>query len=178
MLSNEVTLRKIPSPAMSESESWPISELGARTTADWHTEANERSYQIRLGPRIVRIETTTAELPKWLLGVVAELNKIADLPSNWDSYDALPVPQRTLEHALQVIAQLMDIDTLPPQVGATVDGGVEFEWHRNGMDLEVQILAPFQVHMYFFDEELNEEREESIGANLEVIRPYLGRLTK
>lgn len=178
MLNVEPALRESTTPALSENDSWPTLESGAGTSADWHDEANERSFQTRLGSQIVRIETRSNGIPEWLVGVIADLNSIARLPENWDSYGARRIPQRTLEHALQVIANLMDVGTPPPQVGATVAGGVEFEWNQHNGELEVQILTPYQVHAYFYNEETNEEWEDdNVGLNVDLIRPYLRHLS-
>lgn len=156
----------------------PVPEGRREVTADWVGEEGHHSFRVRLGRATVRIDTTRHTLPDWLLEVVRDLNRIVLLPPNWDSYGALPIDQPTLEHALHVIVKIMDDDIPLPQVGATVRGGVEFEWHIDGKDLEIQVGRPFEVHAYFHDEQKPEDEwEEDIGVNLDVLETYIDCLT-
>lgn len=162
----------------SESDSLPVSDRRTSGSADWLGEEGQRSFLIRIGRSIVRIETSYPGVPDWLTGVVTDLNRVANLPPNWDSYGALAVGQRTLEHALHVVVALMDVGVPVPQVGATVEGGVEFEWHSDSRDLEIQVEGPLQVRAYYFDaEDAAEEWEDEIGIELDRLKPYLERLS-
>ena len=163
---------------LSETDSLPASDRHTSGSAEWHGEEGQRSFQIRIGRSNVRIETSFPGVPDWLTGVVTELNRVANLPPNWDSYGALAVGQRTLEHAFHVVVALMDVRNPVPQVGATVKGGVEFEWHSDGRDLEIQVEGPLQVHAYFYDENVAEEWEDEIDIELDRIKPYLDRLSR
>ncbi len=161
-------------PILSETDSLPVEQTAQN--ADWLAEEGKQSYQVKFGRSTVRFETNYLEVPGWLLGAVADLNRVAELPADWDSYGALPIDQRTLEHALYVIVSLMDDDSPPPQIGATVRGGVEFEWHSDDKDLEIQVEGPFQVYGYFCHEKADEEWEEEIGIDLDRLKPYLRRI--
>lgn len=62
------------------------------------------------------------------------------LPKNWDSYGALPVNENTVDNALKWICSVKT-DTMPlPEVVPTVRGGVQFEWHFKGGDIEVSFV--------------------------------------
>lgn len=168
--------RDDPIPMLSDADSLPVADRRADRDADWLAEEGKQSFQVKLGRSTVRIGITHLQVPGWLMGVVADLNRVAELPANWDSYGALPIDQRTLEHALYVIVSLMDADSPRPQIGATVRGGVEFEWHSDDKDLEIQVERPFQVHGYFCHDLADEEWEDNIGIDLDRLRPYLRRL--
>ena len=43
-------------------------------------------------------------------------------------------------------------DTLEPTVVPTSKGSVQLEWHEHGIDLEVEILSPYRIHVSFEDE--------------------------
>ncbi len=167
-----------PESMFTDTDFAPVSEDRRGITADWVGEEEYRSFHVRLGCAVVRIETDLLTLPDWLVSLLRDLNSIAFLPPDWDSYGALPITQQILEHAFDVIVKLMDEDTPLPEVGATVRGGVEFEWHIDGKDLEVQVESPFKVHAYFYDQQKPEDEwEEDIGVNLSVLEPYIHRLT-
>ena len=65
------------------------------------------------------------------------LTKIAKLPANWDSYGALPIDPRAIESARKLITALSH----PPQIVPTTEGGIQLEWHRDGIDFDLVIPA-------------------------------------
>lgn len=169
--------RDQPTANLADTDSLPIMQ-DRRHGGEW-SEEQYRRFRVPLGRAYVEIETSRNNLPDWLISILRELNRIAVLPSNWDSYGAVPIGQRTLEHALDVIRKIMDEKrVLPtPQTGATASGGVGFEWHFGGKDLEIEIEAPFKVHAYFYNERTGEEREDDIGTDLKLLDPILDRMT-
>ena len=58
-----------------------------------------------------------------------ELKRLADLGPNWDGYKAPPLDTSTIERAQ---AFLDNMSTVPLS-----NGGVQFEWHMRGLDLEI-----------------------------------------
>ena len=139
-----------------------------------------RTFVVRLGKSSVHIQAQWQELPNWLTDVIQGMNRVAALNPNWDSYGARPVNQRTLEYAFEVIMKFQgENPTLRvPQIGATVTGGVEFEWHGGGRDLEIQIEAPYRISAFFEDEHTSEDWEGPVGPELAEIQEYLGRISE
>ena len=149
-------------PKVSESSTW-----GNKQT-------NEAEYkqtiETRLGGQKVKIETKSQDI-EWIRYGIEELNRISRLQSNWDSYNADPVNQRTLEHALDVYLKLVGHRVVinAPQISAPVTGGVELLWHRGQKGLEVEIEAPLQVLSYFYDEETGEDDQQNVGIDLDTV---------
>ncbi|MEK6527117.1 MAG: hypothetical protein AABZ22_09610, partial [Nitrospirota bacterium] len=51
--------------------------------------------------------------------------------------------------ALEVLVKILDDDAPVPRIGPTARGGVVMEWHRNGIDLEIETLSPWRFSVAF-----------------------------
>ena len=45
-------------------------------------------------------------------------------------------------------------------------GGIQIEWHRKGWDIEIEISAPNQMHIYQHEIASGDEEEFDLGADL------------
>jgi hypothetical protein len=81
----------------------------------------------------------TSNVPPWLPGVVDQLQELSHLPPNWDSYGGQPVKARSLRKALVVLSMVMGENSEPPWIVPLPDGGIQFEWHRPELELEITI---------------------------------------
>ena len=52
---------------------------------------------------------------------------------------------------LQVLNDVMDASIPTPQIVPTADGGVQVEWHQNGLDIELFAAAPYECELYVHD---------------------------
>src|SRR5262249_2651943 len=89
--------------------------------------------------------------PRWEAVVVPALVKFAGLPIGWDSYGAPPPRRDAGLFALEILQSVMRPRTPPPQVIPSSAGGIQLEWHENGIDLELHITAPYQWELWFQD---------------------------
>ena len=128
------------------------SASGASATAAWDDHDYRNRYEVRLGTKTVHLLSSAGTLPAWLSAVARGLNRAYKLPANWDSYGAVPVFRPVLKHALAVILNVMTDRYPVPQINATPSGGICFEWHRLGRDVEIEIDENLRVEGYFFDE--------------------------
>ena len=101
------------------------------------------------------------------------------MPVNWDSYGAKKVDQQTLEGAIEVLFHLMEGQSVLPQISASVDGGVEFEWHAPGIGLEIEVRASSMVHAYFYDDDrpIDEWEDDVLWRDDVRLRAYIDRVT-
>ena len=65
-----------------------------------------------------------------------ERNTLKDLPSGWDSYKGKPITSASIAGAEKWLSMVRGSD---PQITPTNSGGVQFEWHEQGIDFEVEI---------------------------------------
>lgn len=94
------------------------------------------------------IPWTDYHYPEWFRTSVKCLWALSKLDADWDSYGSPPIEVNCLEIAamfLDIVAQ-----RFPPQphIGPVPDGGVQVEWHYNGIDLEVE-FSPGDSILFF-----------------------------
>lgn len=77
-------------------------------------------------------------VPARLAQTIYELNRLAWLPVNWNSYGAIPVRPDAIRSAIRVLAHDV-LEVPPPTVTPTARGGVQLEWGRGDDGVEVEI---------------------------------------
>lgn len=122
------------------------------------------------------LEFTDPPAP-WLIGLLRELSQIGQLEGNWDSYGSLPPDPQCAVAAATLLLALIGPDTPHPQIVPTSRGGVQFEWHRAGADLEIDIESPTRVHVYFEDQRDDKVVERTLSDNLLPLVPLLERIS-
>lgn len=117
--------------------------------------------------------------PGWVEPVAWRVLEILDLQENWDSYGARPVEHDSAARVLDTLAVTMPEDGPPPSLVPTAQGGIQVEWHINGIDLEVEFEPDSQVmDLWFRDIALGEERELTLGqTELHELRTYIEVIT-
>lgn len=74
--------------------------------------------------------------------LLKQIDSFASLEANWDSYGAEQIDPGVIDHAkrlIRSIALLVPDHTPAPSVVPTSRGGVQFEWHIGGVDVEIEI---------------------------------------
>lgn len=71
--------------------------------------------------------------PVWARGLDERLRKFMAFPANWDTYGGVP-----LKPEIAAIAATM---LTPPAIVPTADGGIQFEWHRHQLYVEITIYG-------------------------------------
>jgi len=69
-----------------------------------------------------------------------KLMELSLLKDNWDSYGGKPMAELALAEANHFINAFKAIGAVDPFICPCSNGGVQLEWHRNGYDLEMEIL--------------------------------------
>ena len=104
--------------------------------------------------------TATEPLPGWLTQTDQALQELLCLPPNWNSYGAQPISPDNVTAAKDLLRAIVRPETPQPSVVPTVSGGVQLEWHTGGIDLEIEIQAPGQLHVWLKDPQENRSIEE------------------
>ena len=85
----------------------------------------------------------SATEPAWLLKAKYDLNRLANLPENWDSYGSPSLAVELLSNAEDFLDALNAEDIHPPFVAPVSGGGIQFEWSNQDRDLEVEFVEPY-----------------------------------
>lgn len=116
-------------------------------------------------------------LTDWFGPILEQICKLGELRENWDSYGGRPVNPYCAEAAISLLLLVLERDTPAPAVVPTNRGGLQIEWHRGGMDVEVEIQSPSRFHLVVDDQRSGEQREEVITSNLKPLISVLEKLT-
>jgi len=95
--------------------------------------------------------------------VLDALQRLAALPPGWDSFGSKPLHAAAVRRLLSLAPVLLPPDGPEPSVIPTRHGGVQLEWHRSGVDLEVEVPPSDPITFLYADATAQEERE-GIGA--------------
>jgi len=98
----------------------------------------------------------------WLHDALNEINKLINLPQNWDSYGAIPISGDNAIAAIDLLMTVMKDETPRPAFIPTNQGSVQLEWHTGGIDLEIEILSPHRFFLSFENSNTGETIEKEI----------------
>lgn len=105
-----------------------------------------------------------------------KLVELLELPGGWNSYNAKPITRENVSFALSLLAEVMRKNTPMPHVVPKVRGGVRLEWHRQGMDIEIDIDSPERVS-FFADNLQGTEEPVEQALDVNVLAKWVGQLS-
>jgi hypothetical protein len=115
---------------------------------------------------------------RWEVEVVRQLVRLAGFPDNWDSYGAVRLKKDAGLFALEILQKIMRPRTPIPQIVPTSNGGVQLEWHEKGIDLEINILAPYECELWYRDHQTQTPPQSLEFSNdFSALRDPIGQLT-
>lgn len=150
------------------------------TERDWRPKkapavVGRHSIRIHCIPRRGATSTESEPAP-WLQAAADRVADLLILPENWDSYGAKQVNVELAVSALNLLTQIMRDGTPVPSIVPTNSGGIQLEWHRNGVDLEIEVISARKFGVLFVDPASGEERDEVISSNLRTLARAIARL--
>jgi hypothetical protein len=135
---------------------------------------------VPLSVQFDRLNVTAAHLG-FFWPILNKICELGDLPPDWDSYGALPIDPETAAFGVGLLLNVLKPDDPVPAVVPTSRGGLMFEWHEGGIDLEIDVRSPFSIHVAFADgaheEEFESPQQQQIQDKLNVLRGRLGNAT-
>ncbi len=116
--------------------------------------------------RIAKVQIQSSVGPAWLAEVVARLERLR--PGHCEE----AVPDEVLVDALRALTEFLPLDAPAPAVAPTGQGGLQFEWHRGGWDVEVEF---HQADAYAWAENLTSGERWSgpLAEHLEDLRTMM-----
>ena len=114
--------------------------------------------------------------PQWLQPTIQRMLALPWDDGNWND-DARPTDPAAAAKLLILLVSTLD-DTAPtPTIVPTWRGGVQAEWHTNGVDLEIEVDPTEPAQYFFFSHADEEEYEEPVAGNLDQLVGLAGRLS-
>ena len=125
--------------------------------------------------RRMAVRAPRRELPAELLRALDRVIELFELPKGWNSHGAEPVSEAAFRQTVQFLATYLVEDVAGPVLVPTVRGGVQLEWHRQGVDIEVEVSPDGSVSWCADDRRTGEEFEAVLAGQEEAIRTWLRR---
>ena len=118
--------------------------------------------------------------PPWVTKAIDLLNTLLALDEDWDSYGARKVSMESASTAIKILLYIMEDDTPLPSIVPKTSGNVQLEWHRSGIDLEVEVTPSGKFSMFYEDERDNCENEflACSDRNLQLLFNYVDQITQ
>ena len=118
-----------------------------------------------------------ADTSCWVIPVLERLQAISELTDNWDGYGS-PAPEaQTLIAALEVLRQFIPASVATPSVAPTTTGGIQFEWHQGGWDIEIEVFPDGRAVAWGENLNMQETFHGSVEESREDLVLHLKQLT-
>jgi hypothetical protein len=118
-----------------------------------------------------------AEKPRWLESVETQIEELRGLPFGWDAFGAGPLRHDVLWFALSLLDTIMSDDTPPPHITPMSHEGIMLEWHRPGIDIEIEIERPGEAYVVFEDSTTGTSQSWTVKTNTRTLASPIERIT-
>ena len=136
-------------------------------------------YSDRSVPEKNNIRTLgSKQVPKWYRSVANNIYSIMSLNDNWDSYGADSISYSVAKATDDLLINIMQQETPPPQVVPSANGGIQLEWHDFGIDFEILVTSMSHAFVTFEDIDGGEtEWEGVVNYDLSKLVHYVNLIT-
>lgn len=108
--------------------------------------------------------------PPWLDVRRAQIDALADLPENWDSYGASPLSPDSISLAKAVLTALASVETVEePTVTASPDGNVALCWDNGERSLDVEVRPDGFLDYSYLNESQSISDAEGSTSDLDIL---------
>lgn len=112
----------------------------------------------------------------WMPEICQTLNRLCGLKDGWDGYKGVAVKFDCAMFAVQLLSTICDSSIDMPSIVPGSDGTLQVEWHYNQFDIEVDILAPYEVYAYRHDIEAGTEIEIPLTSDFSILKSWVDKL--
>ncbi len=109
----------------------------------------------------------------WVRELKGRLDDLCSLPRGWDGYAGQPVTFNVAQFAANLIERLCIDDVPAPQLVPGSDGTLQLEWHLNGYDIEIDVLAPLDVVATRYDHVSDIEDEIEVQSDFSELAQWV-----
>lgn len=112
----------------------------------------------------------------WHSRLMDRFNELTALPVGWDGYDGKPVSFQCASFAAAVLAKLFQNGVPAPSLVPGADGSLQIEWHRNGYDVELDVLDAQRVIAMRLNHQTQEEELLEVENDFSKIATWIAAL--
>ena len=125
--------------------------------------------------RRIAIRARSVDRPEQFRHAVGRVIELLQLPPGWNTHGAEPVSDVAFVRTVEFLSEYLAAGVAGPAVVPTVRGGIQLEWHRQGVDIEVEVDPDGSVSWCAEDRETGVELEASLAGHEEAVRQWLKR---
>ncbi len=148
-------------------------ETTVRVVSPTPSNSGSTGWGARL-PRIYSFSVQSAAAP-WIRDAVSKVSELTALRPDWDTYGANAVDAAAAARVAEFLLDHAFGDLSAPSVVPMTDGGLQLEWHRGGLNLEISFSST-EPGVYIEDLDSQEIREEPLEEAGRLLRHYHSRL--
>jgi hypothetical protein len=135
---------------------------------------SEAFPRLRALDRNVDPSATVPKPAEWIIPVVQRLSELLTMKEDWDSYGAAAPSLSAARSLIEVLGLVMTNETPHPFVVPCPDGHFQVEWHRNGVDLEVEVFGATKINVLYSGPE--GEWNKVLSNDLTLLVEALGKI--
>lgn len=135
-----------------------------------------REYDSRGKTYAIHWQDNGQPLPVWFDPLMQGFVDLLTLPPNWDSYGASGVDTKVVHAAISFINGFLRPSSPAPRVVPLSSGGLQLEWRRNGVDLEIVFDRDERPFFYWRDRVSGEESEHALPESCALLRTCIEKL--
>ena len=111
--------------------------------------------------------------------VIRQASALVQLPDGWNSYNAKSVSLETVRNAITFLLRSASANPnlAAPTAVPTVRGGLQLEWHQNGIDFEVEFGPGRPAWWYAEHRETGQVVEEPVVGHEDTVRHWLSQIS-
>ena len=116
-------------------------------------------------------------VPDGLKPTVDRAIQLLRLRRGWNSHNAQPVSETAVRRTIEFLMEYLVRGVAAPIVVPTVRGGVQLEWHRNGVDIEVEFSTGGEAVLFAEDGTTGKSVEADVVGHESQVRRWLRRVS-
>jgi hypothetical protein len=122
---------------------------------------------------VARVEAPGAS--DWYGEALERMNRLTALAVGWNGHDAQEIKGDMAMSAVTFLANVAYPGIAAPSIVPISDGGVQVEWHRGGLDVEIS-FSDEDPGVYVEDRKSGDSEELSLAEAIPTVRRYWQRL--
>ncbi|UIY25901.1 hypothetical protein LZK76_10920 [Rhizobium leguminosarum] len=112
----------------------------------------------------------------WWPSLQARFNELASLEKGWDGYQGRPVIFTVATFAANLLERICIEGISEPALVPGSDGTMQIEWHKNGFDVEIDVLGPNKVVAMRYDHKSGQEEVVELENDFSVLLTWMSDL--
>lgn len=148
--------------------------------------ANKETYAFQPPARVFRLGertdfasrrvTVTSHNNRWWANLQSRFDDLCALEPGWDGYRGKPVNFTVATFAANLLERIFVPGLAEPALVPGSDGTLQIEWHRNGYDVEIDVLAPNKVVALRYDHRSDSEEVSELENDFSILLSWVNEL--